>query len=150
MEAFQIRRARSEDYATIAQFNQNMALETENKILPDELIVPGVKAILDDAGKGFYYVAEADGEVIGQLMITFEWSDWRNNTIWWIQSVYVKENWRGKGIYKALYEQVKQDAKAANIQTIRLYVEKENQRAQEVYRKLGMQETVYDMYEANL
>lgn len=150
METFQIRRAQMDDAATIAQFNQNMAMETEHKVLPDHLIVPGVKAVFEDDTKGFYYVAESGGEVVGQLMITFEWSDWRNNTIWWIQSVYVKESFRGKGIYKALYEQVKIDARVEGVKTIRLYVEKENQSAQAVYRKLGMSETVYDMYEATL
>ncbi|MBI1221157.1 MAG: GNAT family N-acetyltransferase [Bacteroidetes bacterium] len=150
MEVYPIRKARFEDARSIAKFNQNMALETENKILADEVIMPGVEAVLKDESKGFYYVAETDEKVIGQLMITFEWSDWRNNTIWWIQSVYVDEPFRGKGIYKALYEKVKSDARNAGIQTIRLYVEKENHLAQSVYQKLGMEETVYDMYEVNL
>ncbi len=145
-----IRSATLNDAQLIAQFNQKMALETENKVLPDELIIPGVEAVLKDPVKGQYFVAEVDGVMRGQLMITYEWSDWRNNTIWWIQSVYVEEAFRGQGLYKALYEAVKEAAKKANIQTIRLYVERENSTAQKVYEKLGMEETVYAMYEATL
>ncbi|MDX5320458.1 MAG: GNAT family N-acetyltransferase [Bacteroidota bacterium] len=150
MKSFQIRQAKKADALTIARFNQNMAWETESKKLADELIIPGVQAVLDDPLKGRYYVAEQDGAVIGQLMITYEWSDWRNQTIWWIQSVYVNENSRGNGVYKALYEAVKNDASSAGVKTIRLYVEKENQVAKTVYRKLGMHETVYDLYEVIL
>ncbi len=145
-----IRSATLADTALIAKFNQKMALETENKILADSLIIPGVEAILKDAVKGRYFVAEEEGIIRGQLMITYEWSDWRNNTIWWIQSVYVEETFRGKGLYKALYEEVKKEARLALVDTIRLYVEKENQTAQTVYEKLGMEETVYQMYEATL
>lgn len=145
-----IRSATLNDAQLIAQFNQKMALETENKVLPNELIIPGVEAVLKDPVKGQYFVAEVDGVMRGQLMITYEWSDWRNNTIWWIQSVYVEEAFRGQGLYKALYEAVKEAAKKANIQTIRLYVERENSTAQKVYEKLGMEETVYAMYEATL
>lgn len=145
-----IRSATLNDAQLIAQFNQKMALETENKVLPDELIIPGVEAVLIDPVKGQYFVAEVDGVMRGQLMITYEWSDWRNNTIWWIQSVYVEEAFRGQGLYKALYEAVKEAAQKAHIQTIRLYVEKENFTAQKVYEKLGMEETVYAMYEATL
>jgi len=145
-----IRGANPEDISLIAQFNQKMALETEDKTLPDSLIIPGVEAVLKDAVKGRYYVAEEEGTMVGQLMITYEWSDWRNKTVWWIQSVYVEEAFRGRGIYKGLYEAVKKDAKQEGIQTIRLYVEKENHTAQKVYEKLGMEETVYTMYEATL
>lgn len=145
-----IRSATLADTALIAEFNQKMALETENKVLPDSHIIPGVTAILKDAVKGRYFVAEEDGIMRGQLMITYEWSDWRNNTIWWIQSVYVEEAFRGKGLYKALYEEVKKEARLAQVDTIRLYVEKENHTAQKVYEKLGMEETVYTIYEATL
>lgn len=146
--SFTIRKGKIEDALTIAQFNQKMAMETENKILGDELIIPGVNRILEDAQKGHYYVAEFNEEIVGQLMITFEWSDWRNSTIWWIQSVYVKEPFRNKGIYKALYQKVVADAKLNGVKTIRLYVEKENLTARSVYQKLGMEKSNYLMYES--
>lgn len=145
-----IRSARQGDLHSIASFNQKMAWETEHKQLADTLIIPGVEAVLNDPLKGFYLVAELDNTVIGQLMITFEWSDWRNREIWWIQSVFVESEYRGKGVYKALYEKIKEEAVKKGVQTIRLYVEKENAGAQAVYEKLGMEETVYKLYEVTL
>ena len=147
---FTIRKGILADAMVIARFNQLMALETENKTLADELIVPGVNAVLKDPAKGHYYVTEHNGEVVGQLMITFEWSDWRNSNIWWIQSVYVKEEYRNKGIYKALYQKVLEDAKLQEVKTIRLYVEKENLTARSVYQKLGMEKSNYLMYESSV
>lgn len=146
----EIKKADSSHLPVIARFNQEMALETENKVLPDEIILPGVKAVLDDPSKGFYLIAEVNGEMAGQLMITYEWSDWRNATIWWIQSVYVVGIHRKKGLYSALYDHVKEQAKKAGVKTIRLYVEKQNSTAQEVYRRLGMEPGIYDFYEATL
>ncbi|TNE81817.1 MAG: GNAT family N-acetyltransferase [Bacteroidetes bacterium] len=145
-----IRIGNPEDTAIIADFNQKMAWETEKKQLDPTIINPGVEAVLKDSSKGFYLLFMEDNEVVGQLMVTYEWSDWRNNTIWWIQSVYVREDQRGKGIYTALYEEVKRRAKEAGIQTIRLYVEKENARAQRVYRHHGMEATHYDLFEVTL
>lgn len=145
-----IRLAQHRDLHAIAGFNQKMARETEHKELPDALIIPGVEAVLNDPLKGFYLVAEADNGVIGQLMITYEWSDWRNTNIWWIQSVFVEKEHRGKGVYTALYEKIKEEARLKGVHTIRLYVEKENSAAQAVYEKLGMEETVYKLYEVTL
>ena len=145
-----IRFAKLSDVRAIVDFNQRMAQETENKELPLEIIMAGATAVFADSNKGFYVVAETDvREVIGCLMITFEWSDWRERWFWWIQSVYVRADFRGQGIYKKLYEWVKTEAKSkGNICGIRLYVEKDNQIAQQVYQKLGMEETHYLMYEA--
>lgn len=150
MKSIQIRQAKTDDVQRIATFNQKMAIETEDKLLPDTVILPGVEAVLIDPVKGFYLVAEVDGTMVGQLMVTYEWSDWRNGQIWWIQSVYVESDYRGKGIYTSLYEEVTRLAKSQNVRTIRLYVEKENQVAQTVYERLGMEETIYKLYEVTL
>lgn len=126
-----------------------MALETENKSLDWGDILPGVKAMLDNPSLGFYLVArdEADG-VVGCLAITYEWSDWRNGLFWWIQSVYVDESHRGKGVFTAMYNEVKSRAQQApNVCGIRLYVEVENETAQRTYFRLGMTETHYRLLE---
>lgn len=150
MTNHQIREGELKDAETIIDFNQKMAWETEKKQLNEDIIGPGVKAILTDPQKGFYLLYEKEGELLGQLMITYEWSDWRNNTIWWIQSVYVHADHRKEGIYTSLYNEVCKMAKTNGIQTIRLYVEKENFVAQKVYQRHGMSETHYDMYEITL
>lgn len=146
----EIRAAEKKDLEVIADFNIRMAWETEDKELDRQTILAGVEALLNDPLKGRYYLASGNGKVIGQLMITYEWSDWRNETIWWIQSVYVETEFRGQGVYRALYEKVCAEASASGIHTIRLYVEKNNLNAQAVYEKLGMEETVYKMYEVTL
>lgn len=143
--------AEKKDAPALVEFNQAMALETEGKKLDSEILKSGVEAVFDDEKKGFYVVAETDGKIVGGLMITFEWSDWRNNWFWWIQSVYILPEYRGQGIYRLLYEYVK--AKAADAKTVcgfRLYVEKENTRAQKVYENLGMERSHYLMYEEML
>ena len=129
-----------------------MAWETERKRLDPTKSTPGVAAVLERPELGRYFVAEvADGgppEVIGQLMITYEWSDWRNGLFWWIQSVYVREDARSRGVFRALYEHVEKLARAdAGSCGLRLYVEHANDRAQRVYRKLGMQPSDYVFYE---
>lgn len=131
-------------------FNQAMAMETEGKRLEPELISCGVKAVFSDERKGFYVAAENEsGEVVGGLMVTFEWSDWRNAWFWWIQSVYILPEARGKKIYSRLYDFVKEKAKAqGGVCGFRLYVEKENENAQKVYERLGMDKTDYLMFEA--
>lgn len=148
----QIRIAAKKDAAALVEFNQAMALETEGKRLETELIKGGVEAVFDDETKGFYVVAEnAEGLIIGGLMITFEWSDWRNKWFWWIQSVYILPAGRGQRIYSQLNDFVKQKARErGDVCGIRLYVEKENSHAQKVYEKLGMEETHYLMYETEL
>jgi ribosomal protein S18 acetylase RimI-like enzyme len=146
-----IRTAQKEDTVSLVEFNQSMALETEGKNLDAETLRGGVEAVFSDSKKGFYVVAEADGAIIGGLMVTYEWSDWRNGWFWWIQSVYILPSFRGKGVYRMLYDFVK--AKAAreeNICGFRLYVERENANAQRVYEKLGMKASHYLMYEENV
>ena len=143
-----IRTANAEDAASLIEFNQAMALETEGKHLDSRILESGVKAVFQDEKKGFYVVAESAGKIVGGLMITFEWSDWRNNWFWWIQSVYILPEFRGRGIYRGLYEFVLDKAKQEeNVCGFRLYVERENERARSVYEKLGMGASHYLMYE---
>lgn len=144
-----VRKARPEEAGTIADFNIAMALETEGLTLDPAKIRPGVEGLFAQPQFGFYLVAESDGQIAGGLMITYEWSDWRNKVFWWIQSVYVAPSHRGRGVYRALYEGAKQlAASEANCCGFRLYVEKENTAAQAVYKKLGMHESHYLMFEA--
>jgi GNAT superfamily N-acetyltransferase len=146
-----IRKAETSDISTIAEFNQAMALETEGKALSADRLFSGVAAVFDDANKGFYIVAECEGSPAGCLLITREWSDWRNGWFWWIQSVYVSPKYRGRGIYPKMYEFVKTLAEAErDVCGFRLYVERENHRARRVYEKLGMHESHYLMYEEEI
>ena len=141
-------RADPEHAEIIARFNQEMALETENKVLDRDIIYPGVMTMLQDAALGFYLVAIKDNTVVGCLGVTYEWSDWRNGLFWWIQSVYVAPGYRAEGIFSSMYESVKSSAKADSRSCgIRLYVEKENDTAYNTYIGLGMQETEYRLME---
>jgi ribosomal protein S18 acetylase RimI-like enzyme len=140
----QIRNALEFDAEQIAEFNSRIALETEGKRLAREIVVPGVEAMLADRSKGQYWVAEADGRVVGQIMVTYEWSDWRNGNVWWIQSVYVHGDYRRRGVFSALYRHVESLARQdSKVRGIRLYVEHENTRAQQTYQSLGMKMTDY-------
>ncbi|ERJ12167.1 GNAT family N-acetyltransferase [Haloplasma contractile] len=143
-----IRKATVQDAETIALYNANLAKETENIDLDLDTVIEGVKAILTDPSKGRYFVYEQDGQVVGQIAVTFEWSDWRNGQFWWIQSVYVHKLYRRQGIFQSLYKHIK-DLVSANpsICGLRLYVEKENEPAQSTYKKLEMEETHYFLYE---
>jgi ribosomal protein S18 acetylase RimI-like enzyme len=144
-----IRYAASSDAFTLADFNAAMAQETEALELDRDRLQKGVEALLADASKGFYLVAELDGVVVGQLMITYEWSDWRNAVIWWIQSVYVHPSCRKHGVFRSLYQFVRSLARSkGNVCGLRLYVEKENERAQKTYEALGMTCSHYQMMEA--
>jgi len=146
-----IRPAQKEDVVSLVEFNQAMALETEGKRLDEQVLRGGVEAVFRDTQKGFYVVAENDGKIAGGLMITFEWSDWRGQWFWWIQSVYILPEYRGQGVYRMLYEFVKEKAKESkDVCGFRLYVEKENARAQKVYEKLGMKSSHYLMYEEKM
>ena len=147
-----IRLAKTEDAAALVEFNQAMALETEGKQLDGKILQSGVEAVLNGSDKGFYVVAEnADGKIVGGLLVTFEWSDWRNAWFWWIQSVYILPDERGKKIYRRLYEFVKNRARGRrDVCGFRLYVERENARAQKVYEKLGMETSHYLMFEEML
>jgi ribosomal protein S18 acetylase RimI-like enzyme len=144
----EIRRATISDLDALVEFNQAMALETEGKHLDPHILRSGVKAVFGSDDKGFYVVAEAGEEIVGGLLVTFEWSDWRNGWFWWVQSVYIRTRFRGQSIYSRMYEYVKDLAEdRGNVCGFRLYVEKENAHAQRVYEKLGMIETYYLMYE---
>jgi ribosomal protein S18 acetylase RimI-like enzyme len=143
-----IRIATVADAPVLVEFNQAMALETEGKQLSADVLSKGVAAVFDDEQKGFYVVAEDEGRVVGCLLITFEWSDWRNGWFWWIQSVYVRPEARGKSVYSNLYAFVKEKAAAeGNVCGFRLYVDRENEHAQRVYEKLGMELSNYLSYE---
>ena len=147
----EIRIAAREDAAAMVEFNQAMAMETEQKRLDENVLSKGVSAVFDDPQKGFYVVADDGGRIVGGLMVTYEWSDWRNGWFWYVQSVYVRPEGRGRRVYSQLYRFVKERAAAAgNVCGFRLYVEKENERAQAVYKKLGMEETYYRMFEEML
>jgi ribosomal protein S18 acetylase RimI-like enzyme len=143
-----IRVAQDKDISALVEFNQNMAFETEQKHLDSEVLSKGVGSLVADANKGFYLVAELDDQVVGSLMVTTEWSDWRNAVFWWIQSVYIVPNFRRRGIYGQLYAKVKALAEEqGNICGFRLYVEKDNTVAQSTYTALGMHESHYLMFE---
>ena len=144
-----IRRATPSDFGFIVESNVAMASETEGLALAEDIVRPGVAAVLADDSLGFYLVAEVDGQLAGQLMVTFEWSDWRNGLWWWIQSVYVQAEFRRRGVYSALHRHVAEAAQAAGgVCGIRLYVEQDNIIAQQVYESLDMYRTRYQMYEA--
>ncbi len=148
MSILHIRRAVSTDQAVLVDFNCKMAWETEHKRLDEATVLRGVGAVFADPAKGFYIVAEKEGEVIGQLMITTEWSDWRDGWFWWIQSVYVCEKARRSGVFRSLFEEIlRLGREAGNIVGIRLYVEKDNLHAQRTYQSLGMKEGPYLLFE---
>ena len=148
MAAIKIRRAQPRDAPALIAFNRAMALETERKDLWPRVIGAGVRGLLRRPDAGFYSVAELDGRVIGALMITKEWSDWRNGDFWWIQSVYVDPVHRRRGVYRRMYAYLSKLA-AGNRAVVgfRLYVEQDNRRAQSTYRASGMQRTHYLVYE---
>ena len=139
-----------EDANSLVEFNIKMAEETENKILDKNTVTNGVKKVINNSEIGYYVIAKNSNEIMGSLMITYEWSDWRNGMFWWIQSVYVEKEFRKQGVYKQMYLYIKEKAKNDNSCTgIRLYVEKENKVAQSVYKKLGMDETYYKLFEVD-
>jgi ribosomal protein S18 acetylase RimI-like enzyme len=144
-----IRIAIPDDASALVAFNQAMALETEGKTLADDKISPGVAAVFTDEKKGFYVVAENENHsIVGGLMVTYEWSDWRNAWFWWIQSVYILPEYRGQKLYSRMYDFVKQRAAASgNVCGFRLYVENDNFNAQKVYDAVGMHGSHYLMYE---
>lgn len=136
------------DAAVIAEFNLRLATETEGLHLDPETVLAGVKALLNDDSKGLYFVAECADEIAGQLMITREWSDWRNGNIWWLQSVYVHPKHRRAGVFTALYEDLRRRAAATkDVRCLRLYMHRTNQRAREAYCRVGMSRTEYEVFE---
>ena len=143
-----IRDATADDAASIAGFNAAMAMETEQRTLDLGVLQSGVAALLADRSKGRYWVADIGGEIAGQIMVTYEWSDWRNGMIWWIQSVFVPERFRRRGVFTALYRHVEQLARQTpECCGMRLYVERQNSRAQRTYEALGMAKPGYDVME---
>jgi ribosomal protein S18 acetylase RimI-like enzyme len=142
-----VRSATAADIDVIVQFNTAMALETEAKTLDPTVLGAGVAAVFAEPRRGFYLLAEQAGQVAGCLMITYEWSDWRNGDWWWLQSVYVLPEHRRNGVFRALYAEVERLASArADVVGVRLYVERDNVHAQRTYRSLGMHEEAYRMY----
>lgn len=143
-----IRRANPADAPVIADFNIRLAAESEHLRLDHGCVAVGVAAVLGDASKGIYFVAETDGVIVGQLMITYEWSDWRNGNLWWIQSVYVKEEFRAQGVFKALFRHLEKLAQTSNdVAGLRLYMHADNERARKTYERLGMKNSNYEVFE---
>ena len=145
-----IRPANAADVDTIAEFNSVMALESEDVTLDQDVLKAGVRAALADASLAFYLIAEADGGPVGQLMVTFEWSDWRDGWVWWVQSVYVKAGYRRRGIYRRLYGHLQElAAQQGNVRGMRLYVMRDNVAAKRTYESLGMAHSEYDLYQTD-
>ena len=150
-----MREASWSDLDHLIEFNAAMALETEGRVLNKERLRAGTEAVLSTPSRGIYYVSESIGgpgepQVSGQLLITYEWSDWRNATFWWIQSVYVHPAWRNRGVFRSLYKYVLHQAEAqSDVCGIRLYVEKDNAKAITVYDKLGLRPTSYRIVEVD-
>lgn len=151
MSTPQVRRATPADAATIAGFNLAMARESEGTELDAARLRRGVERVLGDPGRGCYRVAELDGRVVGCLLVTSEWSDWRDAWWWWIQSVYVHPEARRRGVYRALHGDVLRAAREdGGVCGVRLYVEHDNLRAQATYTQLGMQHARYRIFESEL
>lgn len=143
-----IRQAIKTDSASIVEFQLSMALETEQLGLDEPTVVKGVAAVMADPSKGSYYVAEVNGHVVGSLLTTFEWSDWRNGTVLWIQSVYVRPEFRKRSVFSALYKHIREMVAAnTELRGIRLYADKTNTSAHGVYEHLGMSAEHYQMFE---
>jgi len=147
-----VRQAQSSDAEIIAEFNLRMALETEQRRLDPGRVQAGVTALLSDPGKGTYFLAEARSanrsSIAGQLLITYEWSDWRNGNFWWIQSVFVAEPFRGQGVFRALFSHVRDLAAATeDVCGLRLYMDSQNSSARQTYERLGLKRTNYEVFE---
>jgi ribosomal protein S18 acetylase RimI-like enzyme len=148
MKKYPLREAKSSEADLIAGFQIAMAKETEDLSLEPTIVYAGVQAIFNDPGKGKYYLAECEGEIVACMLTTYEWSDWRNGTFIWLQSVYVKPGFRGKGVFRSMYRHIKElVSENENLKGIRLYVFHTNERAQAVYRSLEMEDQQYRMFE---
>lgn len=145
---FLIRDARHEDQDTLVELSRQLALETEGKTLDLEILLRGVQSALADPDRLRFWVAEQGGMVVGQSAITREWSDWRNGWVWWLQSVFVKTEARGQGVFRALHQHIQACAKSdPDVIGLRLYVEQDNTSAQATYRNLGFEPGGYLVYE---
>jgi len=142
-----IRKAIPSDAQSITDFQLRMAWETENMKLIPEIVAKGVDAVIRDKSRGQYYVAESEGTVVASLLITYEWSDWRNCNVWWFQSVYVIPDFRRKGVFRKMYSHIRELAEEQDIAGLRLYVETKNSIAQKTYEELGMISGHYSFYE---
>lgn len=147
MSGIDTRPAQRADIPALVEFNLAMALETESKQLDRAVLTHGVTAVFDEPRRGFYLVATEGAAVVGGLMVTYEWSDWRDGDWWWIQSVFVRETHRRMGVYRALHAEVQRLARAAGAVGVRLYVEWDNRSAQQTYRALGMEQVHYHMFQ---
>src|SRR5262245_7657671 len=152
LDHLNVRLAKPEDASMIVSFSAAMALETENRRLDLDRLYEGTMALLESPDRGSFMVAELEQpnkcQLLGQLMITYEWSDWRNAVFWWVQSVYVTPSWRRRGVYRFMHNQIVAQARAnANECGIRLYVEQDNHTAQTVYKRVGLVRSVYQVYE---
>ena len=149
--AITVREATRADIPVLVRLNASMAQETESKSLDQDLLTMGTSAVFDDPHRGFYLVAEAAGRVVASLLITYEWSDWRNANFWWVQSVYVEPEWRRQGVYTTMHRWVHDTARSRlQVCGIRLYVDRDNAVAQSTYAKLGMASSRYDLLELDL
>lgn len=146
----EIRKARHADAEDIAIHNIALARETEHKSLSRKTALQGVYALLDDSGKGFYLLAVHEERIVGQLMVTSEWSDWRARPIWWLQSVYVRPSWRQRGVFRRLLETLREIADDHHVCELRLYVHRGNESACQAYRRLGFTRLPYLMYGTHL
>ncbi len=147
-DALSVRTGQEKDIDTLVKFNIALAQETERKQLSPPIVTQGVKILFENPKHGFYVIAEIADEVVGCCMVTYEWSDWRCGLFWWIQSVYVKPEFRRRGIFRKLYEFLKQKAsQEQNVCGFRLYVEQSNHAGQNTYAGLGMKENPYKFYE---
>ncbi len=147
-DKIKVRQARTEDLEFLVENNRQMALETESKELDRDVLRLGVQRALAQTDSCIYFVAEIEGKPVGQTMITFEWSDWRDGWIWWLQSVYVLSDYRNRGVFRTMYQHIKLTAtKGKNVRALRLYVKGTNFSGISVYKKLGMNSTGYLIYE---
>lgn len=139
------------DIDVLVASQQAMARETEGKTLDAAQLRKGVNAVFNSSDKGFYLVAHTRDKIVGTLLITYEWSDWRNATFWWVQSVYVEPSWRRRGVYRAMHEYVREAASARkDVCGLRLYVDRDNHVAQQTYANVGLFKSRYDMYEMDI
>jgi GNAT superfamily N-acetyltransferase len=145
-----VRDATIDDVRTIVEFNRQLALESEGKELDPAVLTLGVEQALNQPEMCRYFVAELGTQVVGQTMITYEWSDWRNGVFWWIQSVYVQPRCRGGGVFRALHDYISTLARAApNVSGLRLYVDQHNHAAMATYRRLGLAPSGHHLYECD-
>ena len=142
-----VRAAARADLEALVTGNIALAAESEQINLDADTLRQGIRALLESRAPGRYWVAELEGRVAGQLLVTFEWSDWRNRMVWWIHSVYVVPDARGRGVLRALYDMARREALAAGAGGLRLYVDNTNTRAMAVYTALGMNGDHYRVYE---